>query len=83
MSSSVAGARAAFARHAWSEAFAGFAAADEEPLDAADHERMAICAYLIGADDACVSAWESAHRAALVAGDAADAARGAFWLGLT
>ncbi len=78
----MAGARAAFARHAWSEAFAGFAAADEEPLDAADHERMAISAYLIGADDACVSAWESAHRATLAAGDAAGAARGAFWLGL-
>ncbi len=81
MSESAGQARAAIARRAWGEAFAAYENAAEEPLDAADHERHAISAYLVGADEASAKAWERAHRSALQAGDPAAAARYAFWLG--
>jgi DNA-binding NarL/FixJ family response regulator len=51
-------------------------------VNAADCERAAIRAYLLGADDDCDKHWESAHRAALDAGDPAESARYAFWLAL-
>jgi DNA-binding CsgD family transcriptional regulator len=83
MSSSIERARAAFARQAWGDAFSAFAAtAEGASLDAADHERRAVCAYLVGEDDECAQAWEAAHRAALVADDRAEAARCAFWLAM-
>ena len=80
MTSSVEQGRAAFARRAWGEAFAAFAAAEGVRLDAVDQEQLAVCAYLVGADERCTTAWEAAHRAALEAGDPADAARYAFWM---
>jgi tetratricopeptide (TPR) repeat protein len=83
MTSSVERARAAFERQAWGDAFSAFAAAAERSsLDAVDHERRAICAYLIGEDDECAQALEAAHRAALEADDAAGSARCAFWLAM-
>lgn len=83
MTSSLEAARAAFARSDWSDAHAAFAAAaDEAPLGADDHERRAIAAYLLGADDVCAHALEAAHRAAVDAGDPATAAHCAWWLGL-
>jgi DNA-binding CsgD family transcriptional regulator len=82
MISSVEPARAAFARRAWGEAFSAFTgAAEQAPLAAADNERLAVCAYLVGADDVCAAAWEAAHRTALAADDRAGSARCAFWLG--
>jgi DNA-binding NarL/FixJ family response regulator len=51
-------------------------------VDAAGCERAAVRAYLLGADDECVKHWEAAHRAALDAGNPAESARYAFWLGL-
>jgi len=76
-------ARDAFARRDWKAALAGLTdAARDGPLDAGDHERMAVCAYLIGDDETTERAWESAHRAALEAGDHATAARCAFWLAM-
>jgi DNA-binding CsgD family transcriptional regulator len=51
-------------------------------VDAAGCERAAIRAYLLGADDECAKHWEAAHRAALDAGNPAESARYAFWLGL-
>ena len=76
-------ARTAFARQDWKEAFVAFTAAGERTaLDAAEQERLAICAYLLGKDDACAEAWEAAHRAAVKAGNPAEAARSAFWLAL-
>ncbi|MGH9265847.1 MAG: LuxR C-terminal-related transcriptional regulator, partial [Acidimicrobiales bacterium] len=81
MSSSVERARAAFARRAWREALSGLAeAALEAPLEPADRERLAVCAYLTGEDVASIEAWDGAHRAALDAGDAAGAARCMFWV---
>ena len=53
------------------------------PAGAADCERAAIRAYLLGADDESAKHWEEAARAALTAGDHAEAARYAFWLGLS
>ncbi|MFG1934119.1 LuxR C-terminal-related transcriptional regulator [Mycobacterium sp. NPDC048908] len=50
---------------------------------AADCERAAIRAYLLGADDESAQQWEAAFRAALTAGAMAEAARYAFWLGLS
>ena len=83
MASSLDDARAAFARQAWAEAFAAFSAIpDHGSLDAVDHERLAVCAYLVGDDDTSTRAWEAAHRVALEAGEPAEAARHAFWLAL-
>ena len=53
------------------------------PAGATDCERSAIRAYLLGADDESAKHWEAAVRAALTAGDHAEAARYAFWLGLS
>ena len=78
---SASGARAAFAQREWAAAFAAYETAEAEPLDAADHERHAISAYLVGADEATAKAWERAHRSALESGDLGAAARYAFWLG--
>jgi DNA-binding NarL/FixJ family response regulator len=50
-------------------------------VGAADCERAAIGAYLLGADDECARHWEAAHRAAYAAGDLGESARYAFWLG--
>lgn len=50
-------------------------------VSAADSERAAIRAYLLGADDECAKHWEVAHRVAYAAGDPGEAARYAFWLG--
>ena len=55
-------------------------AANRESFDAADHERLAVSAYLIGKDDDSAKAWEAAQRAAAATGDVAEAARYAFWL---
>ena len=52
-------------------------------VSAADSERAAIRAYLLGADDECAKHWEAAHRVAYAAGDPGEAARYAFWLGLS
>ena len=83
MTEGVEQARAAFARQGWTEAFAAFTGSAERGLlDADDHERLAVCAYLIGADEECARAWEAAHRAALAVGDHAESARSAFWLAL-
>lgn len=83
MTFSVEQARAAFARQAWGDAFSAFTAtAKGASLDAADHERLAVCAYLLGEDDECAEAWEAAHRVALEADDAAGSGRCAFWLAM-
>jgi DNA-binding CsgD family transcriptional regulator len=74
-------ARAAFAVRAWSEAAAGYAtAAASAPLQADDHGRRAVAAFLLGDDDACGRAWEDAHRSAIEAGDRPSAARYAWWI---
>ena len=49
--------------------------------DAAGYERAAIRTYLLGADDESAKHWEAALDAAWSAGDLAESARYAFWLG--
>jgi DNA-binding CsgD family transcriptional regulator len=73
--------RAAFARQAWGDAYAQLSAADREaPLGFEDLERLAIAAFLVGRDDDSAAAWGRAYQACLHVGDAARAARCAFWL---
>ena len=72
-------AREAYALGAWGDALDAFVSADG--LERADHERMAIAAYLTGSYERAEAAWEAAHRAALEDGQPAEAARFAFWLG--
>jgi DNA-binding CsgD family transcriptional regulator len=57
-------------------------AADRDaPLGAADLERLAIAAYLVGRDDECEAFTARAHQAFLDCGDREGAARAAFWFG--
>lgn len=82
MSDQLEAGREAFAREAWAEAYRFFTGRPRELLDAADCERLAISAYLIGDDDESASAWEGAHRGHVTAGEPAEAARCSFWLAL-
>ncbi len=74
--------REAFGRRDWSKAYEVYAEQSVEGLEAADVERMAVAAYLIGDDDRSAAAWQAAHRRYLETGDADDAARCTFWLAL-
>jgi DNA-binding CsgD family transcriptional regulator len=74
--------RDAYARRAWTEACESLASADRAmPLAAEDLELLARSAYMLGRDDDYRSALERAHHAAVDAGDAARAARCAWWVG--
>ena len=75
--------REAFGRQAWADAFARFLAADREsPLEPEDLERLAVAAYLVGRDGDSADVWARAYHECLRLGEAARAARSAFWLGL-
>jgi DNA-binding NarL/FixJ family response regulator len=74
--------RAAFARMAWSEAYADLAAADHDaPLEPPDLERLARAADLVARDAESDDAFARAHRAYLDRGEVERAARAAYWLG--
>ena len=75
--------RKAFEHQAWGEAYTQLAEADEASLlDIDGLELLAVTAQLIGKDDESARVWERAHQERLRLGDAARAARCAFWLGL-
>lgn len=75
--------RRAYAHRAWKDAHALLSRADRETtLCAADLERLAIAAFLIGREREFERALERAHRAYGGVGDRAGAARCAFWIGL-
>jgi DNA-binding CsgD family transcriptional regulator len=77
-------ARDAYERNAWGEAYARLAAEDARtPLDAADLERMAITAYLIGRPDESTAAGARAHLEAVRTGDNGLALRACYGLGMT
>jgi ATP/maltotriose-dependent transcriptional regulator MalT len=78
---SLARARASFERREWHAAREGFGAVDPEALAVDDLERLAIAAYLTGADAESDAAWLRAHATALGEGDERRAAGCAFWLG--
>jgi DNA-binding CsgD family transcriptional regulator len=76
-------ARAAFARHAWTEAYETFRAAEgETTLSAADLEHAGLAAHLLGHDEDAMVLWSRAHQASVAAGEIATAARQAFWIGM-
>jgi tetratricopeptide (TPR) repeat protein len=73
--------RDAFDRHAWSRAYEHLSvAADDEPLEVEDLERLAACAYLSGRSRESSEVWAHAHQQSVRIGEVARAARSAFWL---
>lgn len=73
--------RESFGRHAWADAFAELSGADREaPLELDDLERLAVAAYLVGADGESDDAWLRAHHECLRRADVVRAARCAGWL---
>lgn len=73
--------RELFGRHAWGEAFAELSAADRAgALALEDLERLAMAAYLVGADADSDDVWLRAHHECLRLGDVVRAARCAGWL---
>jgi DNA-binding NarL/FixJ family response regulator len=74
-------ARAAITRSAWGEAYAQLSAADRSaPLPPHHLMDIAVAAYLTGRDAESADAWMRAHQEFLKRGEAAAAARCAFWL---
>jgi DNA-binding CsgD family transcriptional regulator len=70
----------AFARRAWSEAYAQLTASDaEQTLDAQHLEQLAITAHCLGKDDESVDAWGRAYKGYQEAGEFAAAALAACW----
>jgi DNA-binding CsgD family transcriptional regulator len=75
--------RDAYARRAWPEAHSALLAADRAaPLGAEDLARLAVAAYMLGRDGEHAGILERAHRLRLDAGEALEAARCAFWIGI-
>ena len=73
--------RDAFARRAWTAAYEGLSAADQEdPLSLDDLERLAVAARMIGKDTVCADLWARAHQDCVRAGQTERALRYAFWL---
>jgi DNA-binding NarL/FixJ family response regulator len=74
-------ARASFGRRAWRDAYAQLSSAERAaPLGLEDLECLAVAAYLVGRDADSAEVWVRAHNECLRRGDAARAARCAFWL---
>jgi len=70
----------AFARRAWSEAYAELTAADaKEPFNATRLEQLAVAAHCIGRNDDSTAAWARAYESHLAAGNVVDAASVAAW----
>ncbi|HSK97794.1 MAG TPA: hypothetical protein VK891_14325, partial [Euzebyales bacterium] len=75
--------RESFARQAWADAYAQLsAAARRQSLATDDLELLAVAAHMVGRDDDSADTWARAFRQAVTAGDAPEAARYGFWLGL-
>jgi DNA-binding NarL/FixJ family response regulator len=72
--------RESFGRQAWGDAWSQLSAADHDaPLELEDLERLAVAAFLVGRDEESVDVWARAHHLCIRLGDAARAARCAFW----
>ena len=77
-------ARACYDRGAWDEAFEGLRLADHAaPLSCDDLQRLGFAAYLIGGEVEFERCFDRLHRAQVEQGHREQAARTAFWLGLT
>lgn len=74
--------RAGYRRQAWAEAYLCFSAADRKaPLPAADLERYALSAALLGRDDEYLRLLDRLYQLHLASGDRSRAAYWAFWVG--
>jgi len=82
VAAAVATARDARATGAWGEAHAVLAPLAGE-LDADGLEQLATAAYMLGRDEEWVGAHERAHHLHLESGDVEQAARAAFWIGMS
>ena len=72
--------RESFGRQAWGDAWSQLSAADHDaPLELEDLERLAVAAFLVGRTEESVDVWAHAHHVSIRFGDAARAARCAFW----
>jgi len=77
-------ARAYYDRGAWDEAFEGLRLADQAAqLSCDDLQRLGFSAYLIGGEVEFERCFDRLHRAHVEQGHQEQAARTAFWLGLT
>jgi len=77
-------ARACYDRGAWDEAFEGLRLADQAaPLSCDDLQRLGFSAYLIGGELEFERCFDRLHRVHVEQGRREQAARTAFWLGLT
>jgi DNA-binding CsgD family transcriptional regulator len=77
------GAREAYRRQFWGEAYRLLAAADEaSPLEPADVEKLALAAALTGRDAEHLAAEERLFHTLVAAGSDLRAARAGFWLGM-
>jgi len=77
-------ARAYYDRGAWDEAFEGLRLADQAAqLSCDDLQRLGFSAYLIGGEVEFERCFDRLHRAHVEQGHHEQAARTAFWLGLT
>ena len=75
--------REAYRTRAWRDAYESLSSADDATaLRAADLERLATSAYMLGRDDEYLRALERAHHAYLDTGATLRAIRCAFWLGM-
>jgi DNA-binding NarL/FixJ family response regulator len=75
-------ARRSFVRCAWMDAYRAMSAADRDaPLGAADLERLATAAYMVGKESEYLALLARAYRSAVEAGMAQRAFACAFWLG--
>ena len=73
--------RRSFGAGLWRSAYDRLSAADgESPLGPEDLERLAVAAYLTGAEAASVAAWTRAYRAWVGQAELPRAARCGFWL---
>src|SRR3954469_1023670 len=76
--------RACFERQSWREAHELFTGADREAsLAPEDVDRLATCAFLLGDESASADLWARAHQEFQKRGDAEQAARCAFRIGMS
>jgi DNA-binding NarL/FixJ family response regulator len=83
MDTTLALAREAFDRQAWTEAYSLLSTSEREgALDASDAERLGKVCYLIGRIAEGIERWEQAYNRFLNGGEIAHAARCVFWIAI-
>jgi DNA-binding CsgD family transcriptional regulator len=83
MAGDLEGAREAYNRQSWLEAYEAFARADaESQLDPVDLELQSTAALMLGRDDDAIAVLDRTHRGFLERGETLRAVRAAIWIGL-